>query len=199
MNWRFFLCHKYSYVVTSTSSDRASHFPAIEKKHGLPMSYWFDVMKEIGGQKYPEQIAYLRENHGFSQAHANALVLYSKGSTSTKKYANVPEYLALVDETKQKTVKAIFKAIRAKYPKMEEVIAWNQPMLKLGEDYIFGLNVLKNHILIAPHDGAQILIDLAPRLTDYEVLKKTVRVPVDWKVDAKLLQDMAAARIKAIG
>jgi uncharacterized protein YdhG (YjbR/CyaY superfamily) len=179
-------------------TDRASHFPAIEKKYGQPMSYWHDQMAEIADRKYPEQIAFLRENHGFSQAHANALVMYSRGSKTTKKYATVKDYLALHDATKQKTVKAIFKAIKTKYPKLEEVIAWNQPMLKLGDDYIFGVNILKNHILIAPHDGRQILKDLAPKLAEYDVQLKTVRVPVDWKVDAKLLNDMVAARIKAI-
>lgn len=180
------------------STDRASHFPAIEKKYGQPMSYWHDQMAEIADRKYPEQIAFLRENHGFSQAHANALVMYSRGSTSTKKYATVKDYLALHDATKQKTVKAIFKAIKTKYPEMKEVIAWNQPMLKLGDEYIFGINILKNHILIAPHDGGKILKDFAKQLEDYEVLQKTIRVPVDWKVDTKLVQDLATARIKAL-
>jgi hypothetical protein len=54
----------------ATNPDRASYFPAIEKKYGQPMSYWFDQMDEIADRKYPEQIAFLRENHGFSQAHA---------------------------------------------------------------------------------------------------------------------------------
>ena len=40
-------------------------------------------MKRLAGKRYPEQMAYLRENHGFSQAHANALVMYSRGSTSS--------------------------------------------------------------------------------------------------------------------
>jgi uncharacterized protein YdhG (YjbR/CyaY superfamily) len=71
-------------------------------------------------------------------------------------------------------------------------------MLKLSDDYIFGVNVLKNHILIAPHDGEAILLKFAKRLEPYEVLKKTVRVPVDWKVDVKLLQDLVAARISAL-
>lgn len=182
----------------ATNPDRASYFPAIEKKHGLSMTYWHDQMKLIKDLKYPEQIAYLRENHGFSQAHANALVLYSKGNTTSRRFNTFDDYLQVHDEVKQKTVKAIFKAIKSKYPKMEIVIAWNQPMLKLGDDYIFGVNILRNHILIAPHDGAEILLAFAKKLEPYEVLKKTVRVPIDWKVDAKLLQDLAAARIKSL-
>lgn len=162
------------------------------------MAYWFGQMDEVRDRKYPEQIAYLRENHGMSQAHANAIVMFSRGSTSTKKYSSFKEYFDLHDAIKQKTAKAIFKAIESKYPKMEEVIAWNQPMLKLGDDYIFGLNILKNYILIAPHDGRQIIKDFAERLDGYEVKLKTIAVPIDWKVDAKLLQDLAAARIKEI-
>jgi hypothetical protein len=110
-----------------SNPDRASYFPAIEKKHGLPMTFWHDQMKLIKDLKYPEQIAYLRENHGFSQAHANALVLYSKGNTTSKRFSTLEEFLVTHDATKQKTIK----------------------------------------------------------------------VPVDWKVDTKLLVDMATASIKA--
>jgi hypothetical protein len=56
--------------------DRSQFFPAIEKKHGLPVSHWLSELSELGEAKYPEQIAYLRENHGFSQAHANAVVMH---------------------------------------------------------------------------------------------------------------------------
>jgi uncharacterized protein YdhG (YjbR/CyaY superfamily) len=54
--------------------------------------------------------------------------------------------------------------------------------------------VLKNHILIAPW-GTGILEQFAARLETYEVNKKTIKIPVDWKVDAKLLKDLAAARV----
>ena len=43
-------------------------------------------MEKIKDRKYPEQISHLRENYGFSQAHANALVMFSKGSKSTSKF-----------------------------------------------------------------------------------------------------------------
>lgn len=178
----------------ATNPDRASYFPAIEKKYGQPMSYWFDQMDEISDRKYPEQVAFLKENHGFSQAHANALVMYCRGSKSSQRVATLDEYLEPFDATKRKTVKAILKAITSKYPKMEQVIAWNQPMLKLDGQYIFGVTVLTNHILLAPW-SKDVLDEFAPRLADYKVNKKTIQVPVDWKPDAKLLQDMAAARV----
>ena len=177
--------------------DRSSYFPKIEAKYGQPMKYWFGVMKDIADRKYPEQIAYLKEEHGFSQAHANALVMYSRGSKSSRRFDSFEDFLKKHDAVKQKTVKKIFKVIQKKYPKLELVISWNQPMLKLGDDYIFGVTVLKNHILMAPW-SKDVIAQFADRLEDYKVNKKTIQVPVDWKVNAKLLQDMARARVKEL-
>ena len=154
-------------------------------------------MKDMEDWKYPEQIAYLKEEHGFSQSHANALVMFSRGSKSSKRFSTMDEFLKNEDATKKKTVKAIFKAIQGKYPKSELVIAWNKPMLKYDDHYIFGVAISTNHILLAPFD-AEILKRMAPKLKDYEVLKKTVRVPVDWKVDEKLLQSMAKEAISKL-
>ena len=183
--------------MATKSGDREAYFPAIEKKYGQPMTYWFDVMAELKDQKYPEQIAYLKENYGFSQAHANALVMYSRGSKSSKRFNTLDQYLKPFDVTKRKTVESIFKAIQSKHPKMELVIAWNQPMLKLGDDYIIGVSVLKNHILLGPW-GKDSVKKLAKQLTDYKTNKKTIQVPVDWKVDKKLLLDLVALRLKEL-
>ena len=159
------------------------------------MKYWFQVMKEIEDWKYPEQIAYLKEEHGFSQAHANALVMYSRGSKSSKRFDSMAGFLKSEDADKQKTIRKIFKVIQDKYPKSELVIAWNKPMIKFNDKYVFGVATAKNHILIAPFD-ADTINALRPKLKDYKVLKKTVQVPVDWKIDEKLLQTMVAEVIK---
>ncbi len=147
----------------ATNPDRSSYFPAIEKKYEQPMSHWFDQMKEISDRKYPEQIAYLRENYGFTQAHANALVSYSRGSTTSRRYNNMDEYLKQFDDTKQETVRSFFKAITGKYRKMEVVIAWNHPFGKIGDRYIIGVPVHQNHILLGP-THTQVLTELATGL-----------------------------------
>lgn len=153
------------------------------------MKYWFGVMKDIADRKYPEQIAYLKEEHGFSQQHANALVMYARGSKSAKRVKNLTEFLKDSDPMQKQTVKAIYKTIQSKNPKLELAFAWNKPMLKSGDKYIFGVAVAKNHILLAPFD-AKILTKLKPKLKNYKVLKKTVQVPNDWKVDSALLNEM---------
>lgn len=175
-------------------SSRDSFFPAIEKKYGNPMSYWFSVMEKMAGRKYPEQIAFLKENHGFSQTHANALVMYSRGSTSAKRFEKAADYYKSIDPTQVKTIKAIFKSLTTKFPQLELVIAWNQPMVRIDTTYILGVSASKNHILINPF-SSEVLEKLAPKLKNYKVNKKTFAVPNDWQVDIALLQALARARI----
>jgi uncharacterized protein YdhG (YjbR/CyaY superfamily) len=183
--------------LSSDKHDRTLYFPKIEAKYGQPMRYWHSVMKEISDLKYPQQIAYLKQEHGFSQTHANALVMYSRGSKTTRRFDDLAGFLAQQDPAKAKTVKKIFKVIQMKYPKLELVIAWNQPMLKLGSQYLFGVSVAKNHVLIAPFN-TDVLKAMERELADYKVNKKTVQVPVDWKVDEKLLHKMIRLNLKAL-
>ncbi len=183
--------------MSISDGDREKFFPLIEKKYGEKMSYWFKVMKEVEGEKYPVQIAHLRENYGFSQAHANALVMYSRGSTSSKRFETPAEFFKTVTPQQAKTMKAIFKAITSKYPQLELVVAWNQPMLKFEKHYIFGVSAATNHILIAPWDQ-DVLKKYSPKFKDYKVNKKTIALPNDWEVDVKLLQAMAKDSLAAL-
>ncbi len=180
------------------SADRSSYFPAIEQKHGQPMSYWFEVMGELAGRKYPEQIAYLRENHGFSQTHANALVLYSRGSTTSRRYDSLDGYLEGIDPVRSATVRAVFASLLADYPDLSLVIAWNQPMLKRNQDYVIGVSVAKEHVLLGPW-GDNVIERLRPVLEGYHLNKKTIRVPADWNVDSELLRAIVEPRLAEIG
>ncbi len=180
-----------------SDGDRERYFPLIEKKYGEKMSYWFKVMKQLEGEKYPVQVAHLKENYGFSQAHANALVMYSRGSTSSRRFETPAEFYKSVTPQQAKTMKAIFKAITSKFPELELVIAWNQPMLKIDKHYIFGCSAATNHILIAPWD-LDVLKKYTPKFKNYKVNKKTIALPNDWEVDAKLLQAMAKDSLAAL-
>jgi uncharacterized protein YdhG (YjbR/CyaY superfamily) len=175
-------------------STREAHFPAIEKKYGEKMAYWFKVMEKLEGKKYAEQIAHLKENYGFSQAHANALVMYSRGTESSKRFTTLTEYCKSIPAPQAKTIKAIYKVITSKYPQLELVIAWNQPMVKLDKHYIFGASASSKHISIAPWDY-DVFQEFAPKFKEGNALKKTIQLPIDWDVDAKLLQAMIKASL----
>lgn len=184
----------YSWHVATKDPSRQAHFPSIEKKYGHKMSYWFSVMKDLEGAKYPEQIAFLRENHGFSQAHANALVMYSRGSLSARRFNTPTQFYQSVGKDQAKTMRAIFKAITTKYPKAELVIAWNQPMVKIDGHYVFGASASSKHILISPW-SADVIAAFAPKMEDLVVKKNTIGVPNDWEVDTKLILAMVKARL----
>jgi uncharacterized protein YdhG (YjbR/CyaY superfamily) len=173
---------------------REAYFPAIEKKYGEKMKYWFAVMAKLEGKKYPEQIAHLRENFGFSQAHANALVMYSRGSTSAQRFDSPSDYYKTITAEQAKTIRAIMKSIQSKYPKLELVMAWNQPMLRDGKRYVFGISATKGYLLMAPW-STDVLEEFLPKLEGYKVNKKTIQIPSDWQIDAKLLNQMVKARL----
>jgi uncharacterized protein len=178
-------------------SARESHFPAIEKKYGEPMKYWFAVMKNLDGKKYPEQVAFLKENFGFSQTHANALVMFSRGSKSAKRFQTPSDFYKNLDSDQIKTIKRIFKVIQSKYPKLELVIAWNQPMLRQGKDYVFGISATKNYILLAPW-SKDAMKKMKAELKNYKVNIKTIAVPNDWEVSEKLLLGLVKIRLSEI-
>lgn len=188
----------YPARMPAASGDRASFWPAIERKHGLPIDHWFEEFTKVADLKYPEQIAWFRENHGFSQAHANALVMHCRGSRSARRFDSFDSFLAQFEDERRTTVEAIFDAITSKYPLLERVIAWNQPMLRLGTQYVFGVSVQARHILLGPWGVLDEFRERLEARDDCVVNKKTVQVPVDWKVNKTLLREMAGARIAQI-
>ncbi len=151
-------------------------------------------LHQLGDAKYPEQIAFLRENFGFSQAHANALVMYVRGSSTSKRFSTPAEFFKSVDPTAAKTAKAIMAAIMKAYPQLELVVAWNQPILRSDQGYVFGLSVAKNHITINPF-SSDALDACASKLATYGLNKKTFTVPLDWKIDAALLKALVKIRL----
>mgnify|MGYP006271266035 FL=1 len=178
----------------AADGDRTKHWAAIEKKHGQPIEHWIALVQAVPDARYAPQMAVLQDEHGFSRAHANAVVMYARGSTSAKRFDTLDGYLDGADPAAQRTARTVLGAIERAHPAAETVIAWNQPMVKLGGDYIFGLSIQKRHILIAPW-GKRALVELQPRLEGYTVNKKTIQVPLDWDVDEQLVLDLVDARI----
>lgn len=188
---------RYSLDVATTSGDRSNFFPAIEKKYGEKIDFWIEKLHALGDSKYQQQIDLLRQDYGFSQAHANALVMYVRGSTTSKRFSTPNEYFASVDPEAAKTAQAIFAAIMKAYPKLELVVAWNQPMLRSGKGYVFGLSIANNHITINPFSTDALEV-YAGKLASYGLNKKTFTVPRDWKVDAALLKGLVKVRLSEL-
>jgi uncharacterized protein len=175
--------------------DRASHWPAIEARYGRPISDWLDLMAQRADRRYPEQIAFLREEHGFSRAHANAVVLYARGSTSAKRFATLDDYLADAEPTGAATVRRILEGLVARHPGSTVEIAWNQPFLTLHDRRLFSIGVLAAHLLAAP-GSVEVLEAFRDRLAQEHGLvvnRRTFRLPLDWEIDEGLLDAIVAA------
>lgn len=182
--------------MPTTPGDRSAQFPAIERKHGRPIDHWFAELARLGEAKYADQLAFLQEQHGFSRAHANAVVMTARGSTSSRRFADPEEYLRSLGGVRAELARRIIATIADAFPELELVIAWNQPMFRFGKDYVFGLSASTNHLSIAAV-GVDAAALLADRLHGLSTTKKTVRIPLDWEVDASLLRDLVAAQLTA--
>lgn len=183
--------------MAGNDGDRTRHFPAIEKKHGGKIQQWIKMVKDLGDAKYPEQINFLRENHGFSQAHANAVVMYARGSESSRRHDTPEAFLAGVNKEAADTVRAIFVAATRKNKGLDLVIAWNQPCLRKGKSYVLGISVSKQHLTLNPF-SKDVIDSFATRLADLGVSKHTFKVPYGWKPDAALLDALVKARLAEI-
>jgi len=177
--------------------DRTRHWPAIESRYGRPITDWLALMAERAGERHPQQIAFLRGEHGFSQAHANAVVMFARGSTSARRSTTLDGYLADADATGAATVRRILEGLLARHPGSTVEIAWNQPFLSLAGRRLFSVGVLRGHLLAAPW-SVEVLDAFRDLLTSRHGLtvnRRTFRLPLDWDVDAQLLDAMVAAEL----
>ena len=181
----------------SGDGDRTRHWPAIERRYGRPVSHWLDLMAEHADARYPEQIALLREDHGFSQAHANAVVMYARGSTTSSRHTDLDTFLDGKDPAGAATVRAMLEGLVARHPGTTITFAWNQPFLTLDGQRLFSVGVMKAHLLAAPW-SVEVLEAFRPALEErgLTVNRKTFRLPIDWEVDAALLDAMVAAELE---
>jgi uncharacterized protein YdhG (YjbR/CyaY superfamily) len=67
-------------------------------------------------------------------------------------------------------------------------------MMHIDGKYVFGLSASKNHMSMSPW-STDVIAKFAPKMKDLVLLKKTIRIPNDWDVDAKLIVAMVKARL----
>lgn len=182
-------------MTTSDEGDRTRQWPAIEARYGRPIADWLGLMAERVGERYPEQVAFLREEHGFSQAHANAVVMYARGSKSARRFTTLDDYLAAAGPVGAATVRHIFDGLMTRHSGGSIEIAWNQPFFTIGGQRLLSVGVLTRHLLAAP-GSVEVLDAFRDRLEQDHGLvvnRKTFRLPLDWRIDDELLDAMVAA------
>jgi len=136
--------------VSGEPGDRARYFSAIERAHGQPVQHWFDLLAAAGPASYDAQMALLRDGHGFSRTHANAVVMTHRGSPSARRVASPDAWFDALPPDQAGTARAIFAAITDRHPDLDLVIAWNQPILRATGGYVFGVSAATRHLTCNP-------------------------------------------------
>ena len=141
----------------------------------------------------------------------------SRKETKSPRFSSVEEYLASLESepdghsTKARTLRSVIDLILAEFPELESKISWNVPVIHRRGKYVAGLAAYKNHLTFAswsprviedfkgpssPRDESVRLADrTGGRLGKFVVCKNCFQIPVDWKIDKKLVKDLVRARL----
>src|SRR6266446_6138893 len=118
----------------------------------------------------------------------------NRKETKSPRFSSVKDYLASVDPTKARTLRSVIDVILAEFPDLESKISWNVPTIHRKGKYVFGMAAYKNHLTLAPW-SPRVIEDFKMRLGKFVVWKNCFQIPVDWKIDRKLVKDLVRARL----
>jgi len=107
------------------------------------------------------------------------------------------EFLAKIDDPiHRERMEEIFEWITNKYPNLEKVIKWNQPMFTDHGTFIIGFSVSKKHIAVAPESVTITHVEDDIVKAGYDYTKEIIRIPWNKTVDYHLLEKMIDFNIK---
>ena len=101
------------------------------------------------------------------------------------------EYLAKFDNpSHRERMEAVFDWITRKYPNLQKVIKWNQPMFTDHGTFIIGFSAAKKHMAVAPESVTIAHLEEDIVKSGYDYTSGLVRIPWDAPVDYSLLEKM---------
>jgi uncharacterized protein YdhG (YjbR/CyaY superfamily) len=115
-------------------------------------------------------------------------------SRSRPRFNSVEEYLASLDPTKQSTLRSVIDFILSQFPELEAKTSWNVPTIDRNGKYVVGICAYKNHLTFSPWSSREIT-DFKMRLDKFVVFRNCFQIPVNWKIDRKLVEDLVLARL----
>ena len=116
---------------------------------------------------------------------------------SSPRFNSVEEYLTSVDPAKERTLRSVIDLILAEFPELESKISWNVPTIHRNGKYVFGVCAYKHHLTLAPW-SPRVIEDFKVRLGKFVVWKNCFQIPVDWKIDRKLVKALVRARLEEL-
>jgi uncharacterized protein YdhG (YjbR/CyaY superfamily) len=107
------------------------------------------------------------------------------------KFATLKEFYASLPQDQEQAIRRLVDFVATNYPDLELLLAWNQPMFRLGKKYLIGFMPTKKHInLLTISDDA--INHLAAELKGYRHGTRSISLPFDWKIDQELIAKVIA-------
>ncbi len=110
------------------------------------------------------------------------------------RFNSVENYLASLDPVKGGTIRSVFDFILAQFPELESRISWNVPTIHRKGKYVVGVAAYKHHLTFSAW-SPRVIEDFKVRLTKFVVFQNCFQIPVDWKIEKKLVRDLVRARL----
>lgn len=106
-------------------------------------------------------------------------------------------FLNQIDDTDQRQrVEQIFEHISTRFPQLESVIKWNQPMFADHGTFIIGFSVAKNHLAVAPEMVALNRFEDEIHKAGYQRTNQILKIQWKDEVDFDLLERIIAFNIE---
>ncbi|KMK74368.1 iron chaperone [Alkalihalobacillus pseudalcaliphilus] len=101
------------------------------------------------------------------------------------------EFLEAISNSKHRsTLEEVFHWIAEKYPYLEPVVKWNQPMFTDHGTYIIGFSVAKQHLAVAPEEAGMNHVAEDIEAAGHSYTKGLVRLKWSQPIDYALLEKM---------
>ena len=118
----------------------------------------------------------------------------SRGKKKSSGFNSIEEYLASLDAVKEETLRSVIEFVLTQFPEPESKISWNVPTIHRNGKYVVGICAYKHHLTFSAW-SPRVIDDFKTRLERFVVMKNCFHIPVDRKIDRKLLKDLVRARL----
>lgn len=113
------------------------------------------------------------------------------------KCENFDEYYGSLPADQSEHIRSLVDFVQRTYPQLELVIAWNQPMFKLGGKYLLGFMPTKRHTNILTVSDTAITV-MAPELTGYKHGTRSIALPFEWSIDPTFIDRVVRLRAEEL-
>lgn len=101
------------------------------------------------------------------------------------------EFLARIEHPQHRArTEEVLAWVSRKFPQLQQVIKWNQPMFTDHGTFIIAFSIAKKHLAVAPEKAAIMKFSAEIKQACYNHTQELIRIPWDQPVDFSLLEKM---------